>query len=84
MLPNPRKTTSIRPLGHVDISGLRKAVLAIPDSVWNAENEEKPNHRYKAFNDTATSFYGSSPITRTGGIPRAGRYGLLGEMCSCR
>ena len=52
MLPNPRKTISIRSLGHVDISGLRKAVLAIPDSVWNAENEEKPNHRYKAFNDT--------------------------------
>ena len=28
--PNPRKTTSVRRLGPVDISRLREAVLAIP------------------------------------------------------
>ena len=41
--PNPRKTTSVRPLGTVDISGIRDAILAIPESVWDAENAAKPN-----------------------------------------
>lgn len=40
---NPRKTTSIRILGEVDISDVREQILAIPESVWNSENEEKPN-----------------------------------------
>ncbi len=40
---NPRKTTTIRPLGLVDITALRAAVLAIPEDVWNAENANKPN-----------------------------------------
>ena len=50
MQANPRKTTSLRHLGKVDISRLREAVLAIPESVWDATNEIKPNKRYKAVN----------------------------------
>ena len=49
--PNPRKTTSIRRLGTVDITRLRKAVLAIPESVWDAENASKPN-RFGALDAT--------------------------------
>ena len=48
---NPRKTTSIRRLGTVDVAELREAVLAIPESVWNAENESKPN-RFGALDAT--------------------------------
>jgi len=51
MLPNPRKTTSIRKLGQVDIARLRTAVLAIPEAVWDAENEDKPN-RFEALDRT--------------------------------
>lgn len=40
---NPRKTTGVRPLGPVDISALKAAVLAITEDVWDAENAEKPN-----------------------------------------
>ena len=40
---NPRKTTTVRSLGAVDISALREAVLAIPEAVWDAENAGKPN-----------------------------------------
>jgi hypothetical protein len=43
MEANPRKTKSVRRLGPVDIAELRQAVLAIPDSVWDAENADKPN-----------------------------------------
>ncbi len=48
---NPRKTTSIRRLGTVDIAELREAALAIPESVWSAENESKPN-RFGALDAT--------------------------------
>lgn len=48
---NPRKTTSIRPLGAVDIAALRHAVLAIPEDVWAAENAGKPN-RFEALGAT--------------------------------
>lgn len=51
MHANPRKTTSIRPLGHVDITALREAVLAIPEGVWDAENADKPN-RFEALDRT--------------------------------
>ena len=51
MQPNPRKTTSIRPLGAVDIAALRAAVLAIPEEVWDAENAAKPN-RFEALDRT--------------------------------
>lgn len=40
---NPRKTTTVRKLGPVDIGALEAAVLAIPEAVWDAENADKPN-----------------------------------------
>ncbi|MFO1186075.1 MAG: aspartyl/asparaginyl beta-hydroxylase domain-containing protein [Alphaproteobacteria bacterium] len=43
MQPNPRKTTSIRELGAINIVALRKAVLEIPEEIWNRENAAKPN-----------------------------------------
>jgi hypothetical protein len=49
--PNPRKTTSMRALGQVDIARLRAAVLAIPDAQWDAENADKPN-RFEALDRT--------------------------------
>ena len=49
--PNPRKTTSVRMLGTVDISGIRDAILAIPESIWDAENADKPN-RFEALDKT--------------------------------
>jgi hypothetical protein len=51
MQPNPRKTTSIRRLGTVDVEPLRNAVLALPDAVWDAENASKPN-RFGALDAT--------------------------------
>lgn len=49
--PNPRKTQSVRRLGRVDIAALQAAVLAIPESLWNAENAAKPN-RFEALDST--------------------------------
>lgn len=43
MHPNPRKTTTIRWLGQIDIAALCEAVLAIPEATWEKENEAKPN-----------------------------------------
>jgi hypothetical protein len=40
---NPRKTATIRRLGPVDIAVLHAAVLEIPEAVWDAENQSKPN-----------------------------------------
>lgn len=51
MYPNPRKTTSIRRLGPVDVSALRAAVAAIPEALWDAENAGKPN-RFEALDST--------------------------------
>jgi hypothetical protein len=51
MSANPRKTTSVRALGAVDIEALRAAVLAIPEAVWAAENAAKPN-RFEALGAT--------------------------------
>lgn len=48
---NPRKTTTIRRLGAVDIAALKAAVLAIPEAVWDAENADKPN-RFDALDKT--------------------------------
>ncbi len=48
---NPRKTTTIRRLGAVEIDALKAAVLAIPETVWNAENADKPN-RFEALDKT--------------------------------
>lgn len=41
--PNPRKTTSFRELGPVDIAELKQAVAAISDAQWGAANASKPN-----------------------------------------
>lgn len=49
--PNPRKTTGVRRLGHVEIAALRDAVLAIPEPLWDAENADKPN-RFEALDRT--------------------------------
>lgn len=49
--PNPRKTTSIRALGKVDIARLRDDVLAIPEAIWDFENSSKPNG-YQALDRT--------------------------------
>jgi hypothetical protein len=43
MYANPRKTTSIRELGAVDIAALLEAVQAITEDSWASENEAKPN-----------------------------------------
>jgi hypothetical protein len=51
MESNPRKTTSIRQLGAVEIEPLREAVLALPEAVWEAENANKPN-RFGALDAT--------------------------------
>lgn len=51
MQPNPRKTLSVRPLGHVDVGSLRDEVLGIPESVWDAENADKPN-KFEALDKT--------------------------------
>lgn len=48
---NPRKTTSIRQLGKVDIDALLAAVLTIPESVWDIENADKPN-KFEALDKT--------------------------------
>ena len=52
MTPNPRKTRSVRRLGKVDISALREAVLSLPEEVWQAENQSKPN-RFEALDKTS-------------------------------
>ena len=49
--PNPRKTRSIRKLGKVDIAELKTAVLALPETVWESENADKPN-RFGALDTT--------------------------------
>jgi hypothetical protein len=51
MWPNPRKTTSVRHLGQIDIDELNHAVMAIPEHVWEAENAQKPN-RFEALDRT--------------------------------
>jgi len=51
MQPNPRKTKSVRMLGRVDVAALKKAVLAIPEDVWERENASKPN-RFDALDRT--------------------------------
>jgi hypothetical protein len=49
--PNPRKTTSLRRLGKVDIAALLAAVQAIPEAVWDAEDATKPN-KFEALEKT--------------------------------
>jgi hypothetical protein len=40
---NPRKPDAIRRLGKIDISALREAVLALPESYWEEQDAAKPN-----------------------------------------
>ena len=49
--PNPRKTTSVRRLGTVDVTALQEAVRAMPEASWSAENASKPN-RFDALDST--------------------------------
>jgi hypothetical protein len=51
MQPNPRKTKGVRALGRVDAAALTKAVLAIPEEIWERENVSKPN-RFDALDRT--------------------------------
>jgi len=51
MYANPRKTTSIKQLGTIDIARLRDEVLAIPQEIWDRENAGKPN-RFEALDKT--------------------------------
>lgn len=51
MYPNPRKTTTLRALGPVDITALRAAVLALPEDTWAREDAAKPN-RFGALDAT--------------------------------
>lgn len=51
MYANPRKTTTIRRLGTVDIAQLREVVLALPETVWDVENHGKPN-KFGALGET--------------------------------
>ena len=51
IVPNSRKTASVRDLGNVDIQQLREAVLALPEEVWDLENASKPN-RFEVLNST--------------------------------
>jgi len=48
---NPRKTTSVRHLGKVDITALLAAVQAIPEALWDAEDAGKPN-KFEALDKT--------------------------------
>jgi hypothetical protein len=48
---NPRKTTTVRPLGPVEIEDLRRAVAAVPEAVWDEENRAKPN-KFEALDAT--------------------------------
>lgn len=41
--PNPRKTASVRRLGVFEVRDLASAVRAIPEQVWDRENQTKPN-----------------------------------------
>ncbi len=48
---NPRKTTTVRRLGGVDVAALQAAVAAVPEAVWTAENLAKPN-RFEVLDET--------------------------------
>lgn len=49
---NPRKTTSVRQLGHIDLGPVRDDILAIPEQVWEQENASKPN-RFETLGKTS-------------------------------
>jgi hypothetical protein len=43
MYVNPRKTTSVKYLGQIDVCSVRDDILAIPEVLWDFENSTKPN-----------------------------------------
>ena len=51
MYANPRKTTSIKELGQIELGSLVDDILAIPESVWEMENASKPN-RFETLDKT--------------------------------
>lgn len=51
MHANPRKTTSVRYLGDIEIGALREQVLAIPEELWDLEDSLKPN-RFETLDKT--------------------------------
>ncbi len=51
MKTNPRKATSVKFLGELDVSALANAVSNIPASVWDTENSHKPN-KFEALDKT--------------------------------
>lgn len=51
MYANPRKTSSVRRLGTIDIAAIREAVSEIPETQWDIENADKPN-RFDALDST--------------------------------
>ncbi|MFT3805802.1 aspartyl/asparaginyl beta-hydroxylase domain-containing protein [Arenimonas sp.] len=51
MYANPRKTTSVKYLGPIELGSLVEDVLAIPQDVWDQENTDKPN-RFEALDKT--------------------------------
>ncbi len=51
MYPNPRKTTSVKQLGQLELGSLVDDILRIPESVWDMENASKPN-RFETLDKT--------------------------------
>jgi len=47
MIRNPYKTKLIKDLGSVDVHSFVEKVRAIPDSVWDEQNQDKPNKFYE-------------------------------------
>lgn len=80
-IANPRKTTGIRKLGPVDIAALRAAVLTIPEHVWDAENEGKPN-KFEALGATRHIVFRfiDSPGDWRSSYDRAAWYGWHGLL----
>ncbi len=80
---NPRKTTTVRKLGPVDIAALRTAVLAIPEAIWEAENAGKPN-KFEALNATRHIVFRFIDSPATGAGPTIARPGSNGAACWSR
>jgi hypothetical protein len=48
---NPAKTKGVKHLGEVDISEIREEILAIPEEIWDQQNQQKPN-KFHELKDT--------------------------------
>ena len=51
MHANPRKTTSVKQLGQIELGSLVDDILRIPESVWDMEDASKPN-RFETLDKT--------------------------------